>query len=761
MPAFMALASGTKLGPYEIGIALGAGGMGEVYRALDTRLGRTVAIKVLPPHLSNDPNLQQRFLREARTISALQHPHICTLFDVGSQDGRDYLVMEYLEGESLAERLARGPLPGDQTLQTAMEIADALQEAHRQGFIHRDLKPGNIMLTNLGAKLMDFGLAKLLEEEPRNGDDSPTLSRAVTGVVGTAAYMSPEQALGQALDQRSDLFSFGIVLFEMITGRHPWQRGAVVEMVHAIIHDDPPALPSAIQNLGDMEKIIHRTLQKSADDRYDSASDLLLDLRGIYGLPRTPVAAAVQEEKSIAVPPFVFLTTMEEKESLSLGFADALITSLGQLEGLRVPPTAAILKYAAGSDPLQIGRELRVRYVLQGNIQMIGGHWRVSIQLLDTLSRKTMLSEKHDFNLNDVFEVQDEIAKQVAASLQQRFQPNVRKARDRYSTDPRAYGMYLQGLDASYGDAPEDLDDAIRCFTAAIERDADFALAHAMLAYASAARYFSYESRYKWLQMAERHCERALQLDPDLPEAVMARAYILWTPHRNFRHREAIADLKKSIAMQPNLDHAHNRLGTILAHTGQLQQAIEAWKAGRRINPQNVGHYNSAQAYIWGGQYEKAAEVLESFYQAKPTNRTCLWFRPQPPLLTGQLEKASTLVAKALEVYPGEPMIVSLQGLVQAHLGQTDLARQAATKACSSSLSFGHMHHTHYQIACIHAVLGDKQSAMHWLERAVETGFPCWPFFLRDPSLDNLRGLPEFEDLVASLRSEFPSSAGH
>lgn len=761
MPAFMALASGTKLGPYEIGIALGAGGMGEVYRALDTRLGRTVAIKVLPPHLSNDPNLQQRFLREARTISALQHPHICTLFDVGSQDGRDYLVMEYLEGESLAERLARGPLPGDQTLQTAMEIADALQEAHRQGFIHRDLKPGNIMLTNLGAKLMDFGLAKLLEEEPRNGDDSPTLSRAVTGVVGTAAYMSPEQALGQALDQRSDLFSFGIVLFEMITGRHPWQRGAVVEMVHAIIHDDPPALPSAIQNLGDMEKIIHRTLQKSADDRYDSASDLLLDLRGIYGLSRTPVPAAVQEEKSIAVPPFVFLTTMEEKESLSLGFADALITSLGQLEGLRVPPTAAILKYAAGSDPLQIGRELRVRYVLQGNIQMIGGHWRVSIQLLDTLSRKTMLSEKHDFNLNDVFEVQDEIAKQVAASLQQRFQPNVRKARDRYSTDPRAYGVYLQGLDASYGDAPKDLDDAIRCFTAAIERDADFALAHAMLAYASAARYFSYESRYKWLQMAERHCERALQLDPDLPEAVMARAYILWTPHRNFRHREAIADLKKSIAMQPNLDHAHNRLGTILAHTGQLQQAIEAWKAGRRINPQNVGHYNSAQAYIWGGQYEKAAEVLESFYQAKPTNRTCLWFRPQPPLLTGQLEKASTLVAKALEVYPGEPMIVSLQGLVQAHLGQTDLARQAATTACSSSLSFGHMHHTHYQIACIHAVLGDKQSAMHWLERAVETGFPCWPFFLRDPSLDNLRGLPEFEDLVASLRSEFPSSAGH
>jgi serine/threonine protein kinase/Flp pilus assembly protein TadD len=708
-----------------------------VYRALDTRLGRTVAIKVLPAHLSNDPNLQQRFLREARTISALQHPHICALFDVGSQDGTDYLVMEYLEGESMAERLARGPLPSDQALQTAIEIADALQEAHRQGFIHRDLKPGNIMLTNTGAKLMDFGVAKLMEEKAPNGDDFPTLSK---GIVGTAAYMSPEQALGQAVDQRSDLFSFGIVLFEMLTGRHPWrQRAAVIEIVHAIIHDDPPTLPSAIQNCGDIEKIIRRTLQKNAADRYDSASDLLLDLRGICGRPGMPAApTAVQEEKSIAVLPFVFLTPMEEKESLSLGFADALITTLGRLEGLRVPPTAAILKYAAGSDPLQIGRELRVRYVLQGNIQKIGGHWRVSIQLLDTQLRKTVLSEKYDFNLNDVFEVQDEIGKHVAESLQQRFHANVRKSRDRYSSDPRAYGMYLQGLDASYSETLEDLNEAIRCFIAAIERDPDFALAHAMLAHASAARYFGYEARYKSLQLAERHCERGLQLDPELPEAIMARAYILWTPHRNFRHQEAIDDLKKAIAMQPNLDHAYNRLGTILAHTGQIQQALEAYKAARRINPQNLGHYNMAQAYIWGGQYEEAAEALETFHQVKPGNKYCLWFRPQPPLLTGHLEKASQFVAEAVEAYPDEPLMVSLQGLVQAHLGQTDLARQAVAKACASALSFGHTHHTHYQIACIQAVLGDKQSAMRWLERAVETGFPCWPFFQRDRSLKQL-----------------------
>ena len=753
----MALSSGTKLGPYEIVAPIGAGGMGEVYRALDTRLGRTVAIKVLPPQLSNDPSLQRRFLGEARTISALQHPHICTLFDVGSQDGRDYLVMEYLEGESLAERLVRGPLSSDQTLRAAIEIAEALQEAHRQEFIHRDLKPANVMLTNLGAKLMDFGLAKLLDQEAPNAGDSQTASSVITGVVGTAAYMSPEQALGQHADQRSDLFSFGIVLFEMLTGRHPWRQAAVIETIHAIIHDDPPALPSAIKNFQDLEKIISKTLQKNAADRYDSASDLLRDLRAISDLPRRPANTAVQEEKSIAVPPFVFLTAMEAKESLSLGFADALITSLGQAEGLRVPPTAAILKYAAGSDPHQIGRELRVRYVLQGNIQKFGGHWRVSIQLLDTQLRKTVLSEKHDFNLDDVFDVQDEIAKQVAASLQQKFHANVRKSGDRYSSNPRAYGGYLQGLNASYGDAPADLGEAIRHFTEAIEHDEDFALAHAMLAHAAASRYFGYEARYKWLRMAEKHCERALQLDPDLPEAVMARAYILWTPYRNFRHQDAIADLKKAIATQPNLDHAYNRLGTILAHTGRLRQAIEAWNEGSRINPQNPGHYNIAQAYIWGGQYEQAAEVLESFYREKPSSRACLWYRPQPPLLTGQLEKASEFLAEASEAYPDEPLIVSLQGLLEAHLGHADLAKQAAAKACASPLSFGHTHHTHYQIACIHAVLGDKQSALHWLERAVETGFPCWPFFLHDRNLENLRASPEFEDLVSSLRSEFPT----
>jgi TolB-like protein len=615
------------------------------------------------------------------------------------------------------------------------------------------------MLTTMGAKLMDFGLVKLMEEVPAAGDGFTTLSQTVTGIVGTAAYMSPEQALGQAVDQRSDLFSFGIVLFEMLTGRHPWKRAAVVDIVHAIIYDDPPALPSAIQDGNEFEKIVRRTLQKGAADRYDSASELLSDLRAIGGSPITPTApSSVQEEQSIAVPAFVFLTPMEEKESLSLGFADALITTLGRLEGLRVPPTAAILRYGAGSDPVQIGRELHVRHVLLGNIQKLGAHWRVSIQLLDTQRRKTVLSEKFDFNLNDVFDVQDEIAKQVAQSLQRRFHANARKLRDRFSSDPRAYGVYLQGLDASYGETLPDLDEAIRCFTAAVERDPDFALAHAMLAHASAARYFGYEARYKWLQLAERHCQRALQLDAELPEAIMVRAYILWTPHRNFRHREALDDLKKAIAKQPNMDHAYNRMGTILAHIGQTEQALAAYKEARRINPQNLGHFNIAQAYIWGGQYEQAAEELEAFHRVKPKNKYCLWFRPQPQLLTGDLEGASKLMAEAVEAFPAEPLMISLYGLVQAHLGHAEIAREAAAEACVSPLSFGHTHHTQHQIACIHAVLGDKQLAMLWLEQAVDAGFPCWPYFLRDPSLSNLRGLPEFEDLIAGLQSEFPSS---
>jgi serine/threonine protein kinase/Flp pilus assembly protein TadD len=749
----MYVSAGTRLGPYAIESLVGTGGMGEVYRALDTRLGRNVAIKVLRAHLSHDPDLRQRFLQEARTISALQHPHICTLFDVGSESGIDYLVMEYLDGESLASRLTRGPLSGDKALQTAIEIAEALCEAHRAGLIHRDLKPSNIMLTPTGAKLMDFGLAKLLNP---GADDFRTRSTTAAGIVGTAAYMSPEQALGETVNQRSDLFSFGIILYEMFTGRHPWHQDAVFEVVHAIVHDDTPELPSSIQNCEELERIVRKTLQKDSADRYDSADDILSDLRALGDRPAT-VTSTTQEEKSIAVPPFACLTSMEEKESLSLGFADALITALGQLEGLRVPPTAAILKYGVGTDPLQIGRELRVRYVLQGNIQKIGTHWRVSIQLLDTQSRKTELSERYDFDLNDVFEVQDNIGKQVAESLQQRFGA-LKKSRDRYSNQPEAYVLYLRGLDASYGETLDDLDEAIRCFSAAIHLDPNFSLAHAMLAHASAVRYFGYEARYKSLRLAETHCQRALQLDPDLPEAIMARAYILWTPHKNFQHQEAINDLKKAIAMQPNLDHAYNRLGTIRAHIGQIPQALEAYRAAQHINPQNLGHFNIAQAYIWGGQYEEAAEILEAFHHKKPGNKYCLWFRPQPPLLTGDLKKAAEFVDEAVSTHPDEPMLISLQGLVQAHMGRTDQALQSVAKACASPISFGHSHHTHYQIACINAVLGDLQSAMRWLERAVDTGFPCWPFFLRDGSLYNLRDSLEFRDLIAALQSEFPPS---
>ncbi|HYA97050.1 MAG TPA: lysine decarboxylase transcriptional regulator CadC, partial [Methylomirabilota bacterium] len=506
----------------------------------------------------------------------------------------------------------------------------------------------------------------------------------------------------------------------------------------------------------DLEQILGKALKKTAAERYATASDLLADLRAAS----SGQGAVVETEKAIGVPPFVFLTAVEDKESLSLGFADALITTLGRVEGLRVPPTAAIVRYAGENDPQRISRELGVRYVLQGSIQRLGDQWRVSIQVLDAQARKTVFSEKYDFKLSHVFEVQDEIARQVAEALLQRFQVGNLKSRQRYSSDSRAYGAYLHGLDASYSEAPENVDLAIRCFTEAIERDPHFALAHAMLAHASSSRYFGYEPRYKWLQLAEKHCARALQLDSQLPEAIMARAYLLWTPQKNFPHFEAIRELRKAIAMQPNLDHAYNRLGTILAHIGQLRASQEAFMTARRINPQNFGNTNLIQCYVWGGQYARAAQELETCRRLRPTNKYYLWFRPQPALLLGELENAAKWVGEAVEAYPDEPMMVSLQGLVQARLGRKDLARLAAERACASPHSFGHTHHAHYQIACIYAVLGETQLAMHWLERAVAGGFPCWPFFLRDPNLEELRGLPDFQELVAGLRSEFPSSAG-
>jgi TolB-like protein/predicted Ser/Thr protein kinase len=741
------LTAGARLGPYQILGLLGEGGMGKVYRGLDTRLGRAVAIKISAEQFSN------RFEREARAISALNHPHICTLYDVGP----NYMVTELVEGETLRDWLKRAPAV-ERSLEIARQVLEALGAAHRAGIVHRDLKPQNIMVRPDGyVKVLDFGLAKQIPASGgRPADSTASVDVSHPGqIVGTVAYMSPEQILGQEVDQRSDLFAFGIVLYEMLTGGHPWPRKSAVDTLHAILHDDPAPFEATFPFAGELAGIVQRLLCKSPTERYPLAEAVWKDLAGhTTSGSSAATPASPKPLTSIAVLPFVFLNEIEERKALSLGFADSLITMLGSLEDFAVLPTSAILNYTARTEPVQDCRDLGVRHVLQGNVQKLGSHWRVSMQLFDGMTQKIAYSEKHDFVRENVFEVQDEIGRRVIEALQSKFPRAVRKSRDRYSSDPEAFDEFMAGFRESYSDREETLRSAAQHLSKAVERDPEFALAHATLSYVSMHIHFEFDSERVWMDKAEYHCARALALDSELPEAHSARAFILMSPEKNFQYPEAIAALEQVLAAQPNNERAHNRMANICNHIGRFEESRIANEQARRSNPKTRAN-NVEFLYLWSGDFERAEEAGEAWIREKPGTRYALWFHPLPALMLGNLDAAEQRLAAGLKMYPEEPLMISGQGMLHARRSQRSLALECIHKAQESPYSFGHTHHTHYNIASAYAVLGEKEKAMAWLERSVDTGNPCWPFFLVDPHLENLRPEPRFQRLVAGLKRQY------
>jgi serine/threonine protein kinase/tetratricopeptide (TPR) repeat protein len=756
----VALAPGTRLGPYEVIAQIGAGGMGEVYKAFDPQLHREVAIKVAADRFS------ERFDREVRAVATLNHPNICTLHAVGP----NYLVMELVEGETLREWLRRAP-PLERSLEIARQILRALAAAHRAGIVHRDLKPENVMVRFDGyVKVLDFGLATRMPAvrwrlSGSSADTQVTSVTALTrdsdsppvsgpGLLGTVPYMSPEQIQGHHVDQRSDLFAFGIILYEILAGRHPWRDRSPLDTVHAILHDDAPPIPATSLMQAELSAIAHKLLRKSAGARYPAAEAVLDALGSRETFQGFEAPTHVRPSlTSIAVLPFVFLSDGDERKALSLGFADALITQLGSLHDINVFPTSAILRYAPGADASQVCRDLGSRHVLQGNIQRVGARWRVSVQLFDAMTQGTTLSEKHDFELDDVFEAQDEIGRQVVGSLQRRF-PTALKSRDRYSSDPEAYEAFLSGLSESYSDRLDTLRSAVRHLSSAVERDPEFALAHATLSYVAMHIHFEFDPQRSWLEKAEHHCQRALTLHPALPEAHFARAFILWSPAKNFQHAEAIAALEHVLAVQPNFERALNRMATICMHIGRLHEGRIAHDRAQRANPK-TRNGNLEFFYLYGGDFVRGRAHAESWLRERPSNLYALVTCVISQFGTGDVDSAEKNLATALEQLPDEPMVAALQGILHARRHQIAPALDCVRRALECPRSFGHTHHTYYHVASVYALLADKGKAMAWLERSVETGFPCWPLFRSDPHLASLHGEPEFERLMTDLERKY------
>jgi len=466
------------------------------------------------------------------------------------------------------------------------------------------------------------------------------------------------------------------------------------------------------------------------------------------------------EHCSIAVLPLVVAGKPIDDQGICLGFSDALVARLGNLPGLDVLPTSVTLSQPAESAPEEIAARLGVRFVVHGAIQMSKDQWRLSLEMFDAHSKQALLTRKCDLDLFRLAALEAEIAGEIATTLNRRQAPAVMEQRPRYSRDPVAYAEFMRGYRITAAGDASQMDRASEHLSHAVARDPAFALAHATLSFACATRHFEFDPANNWLEKAEFHCRRALELDPNLAEGHVARAFLVWGPSKNFQHLEAIAGLKRALSLQSNLPHAYNRLGTILAHIGLLDRAQEMFERGRPFQPRKAVSPSIVGAYVWSMQLDQARRQIALWRAESPTNKYAIYFAPVPAILTGDWDEAVPLLDEAMRLVPNDPIIVSLRGLLCALMGDYEQAQACVTKACSNPKSFGHAHHTYYQIAGTLALIGDRETAFEWLERSVATGFACWPFFLKDPSLAPLRGMPEFELLVSSLQAKYPAQVG-
>jgi serine/threonine-protein kinase len=629
----MALTAGTRLGPYEIIAPIGVGGMGEVWKARDTRLGRTVAIKKLKEQHS------ERFKQEARTIAALNHPYICQLFDIGN----DYLVLEYVEGKPLSS-----PLPEREAMRLAIQIATALEAAHRKGIIHRDLKPANIMVTDEGSvKLLDFGLAKALEAEAEraDGSDSQTLSIATTQagtVLGTAAYMSPEQAQGQPADARSDIFSFGLVLYEMLSGRRAFGAANPLATMAALMRDEPPRL----QTSPSLEKIVQRCLAKQPSGRFQRMSEVKTALEQVFE-EKTPGSSG-EPRSSIAVLAFADMSAGKDHEWFCDGIAEEILNALAPLKGLRVAARTSAFSFKGKSDDLRtIGEKLKVTTVLEGSVRRAGDRVRITVQLNDVANGFQLWSERYDRELKDIFDVQDEIAKAIAERLRVTLAGGKdNRLVEQATMNVEAYQFYLKGralLNRRGGSIPPALD----LFRKAVQIDPGYSLAWAGIADAfTALAYVGFVRGSESKPQALEAARRSLELDPAsaLGHTALACATLLHennvalakreferalelNPHYAqgrswyalFYHQWARGDFEKGIAearialeSDPLSAYVTMILAACLYTAGRLDEAIETARGAVQQDPESfVARWMLGVSLGGAGRFEEAVSALE------------------------------------------------------------------------------------------------------------------------------------------------------
>src|ERR1700685_1192249 len=597
------MASGTSLvgqsfSHYSITRKLGSGGMGVVYEADDSRLGRKVALKFLPDDMAQDAQLLERFQREARAASSLNHPNICTIHAIEQHDRQQFIVMELLEGTTLAEKMGRQPFPIDQLLALAIQITDALESAHAKGIVHRDIKPANIFVTPRNqVKILDFGLAKI-ERVNLNSAGESSVSGLDTVVgeqltspgmsVGTITYMSPEQARGELVDARSDLFSLGTVMYQMATGTLPFRGDTSAVIFDAILNRDPvPAVQVNSAIPGDLDRILNKLLEKDRNLRCQSATELKTDLNRLKrDLDSGHKRAQVQETtdsrsgvakagpKSVAVLYFENLSAAKEDEYLRDGITEDIITELSKIRGLNTYSRPTVLAFRDKQvTPLQIGQQLHAAYVLTGSLRRAGSRLRINTQLVDTRTDFPVWSERFDREMKDVFEVQDEIARKIAEALRVTLSPEELEALAVKPTENlQAYDLYLRGKRYARRQTRQDLEFALQMFENAVAIDSNFALAYAASANACAMFYCNYSRDQVWVERAREASGKAVALRWELPEVQVSQAWVLYAAEL---HDEAVRMAKKALERKRDCEGASYLLCRSLFASGRYQEVVD------------------------------------------------------------------------------------------------------------------------------------------------------------------------------------------
>ncbi|HJQ68074.1 MAG TPA: protein kinase [Blastocatellia bacterium] len=760
---------------YRIVRPLGAGGMGEVYLAEDTRLGRQVALKFLPASYQYDPDRRARFLKEARAASALRSPNIAAIYDIGVHEGSSFIAMEYVEGETISRRLERGPIAVKDVMDIARQVADALDEAHELGIIHRDIKSSNLMVTERGlVKVLDFGLAKMVEREGGGGDESqPTVmlgqQTSLGVVVGTVWYMSPEQALGKDVDTRSDIFSLGVVIYEMLTGRLPFEGETSSAVVDLIVHQEPPALARFNYNVpAELERITRKCMEKDRERRYQSTRELVTDLRNLQRdadsgaltssqiQRRTEAGRGARSRKaidSLAILPFANASNDPDTDYLSDGITESIINNLSQVPKLRVMARSTVFRYKGReSDPREVGRDLDVRAVLTGRLLQRGEHLVIKAELVDAVDGSQLWGEQYNRRMADIFSIEEEISKEISEKLRLKLSGAQKKRlTKRHTENTEAYQLYLKGRYHWNKRIEEELKKGIQYFEQAIAVDPGYALAYAGLAdsYNILVSYSAMAPKDAFPK-AKQAAERALQLDDRLGEAHASLAFVRFGFDWDFA--EAEREFARSIELNPGYAAAHQWNAIYLAAMERLEEAKAETTRAQDLDPlslpimTNVGwiHHLSRRYDRAIDAYKKALEMDQNFILAR--RRLGQTYEQK-----GMYDEAIAEFQKTLAIFGGDTESIAALGHAYAASGREAEAYDVIDKLAELGTQ---RYIPSYFTARIHTALGHTDQAFEWLEKAYEERYGFLIYMKVEPSFDPIRQDPRFSELARRVGLE-------